>query len=79
MTASGEPPESLSPAERRLEEHLQLLRADAPSPPAPLVAQIVKTARWQRAVRHPLLAAGAVAAAVGDAIRLLLGTPSNRS
>ncbi len=79
MTAAGEPPEPLSPAERGLEEHLQLLRADAPSPPAPLVGDILKAARWQHAVRRPLLVVGAVAAAVSDAIRLLLGSPSKRS
>ncbi len=78
MIAADEPPEPLSPAERRLEQHLQLLRSDAPRPPAALVANIVKAARWQRAVRRPLLVVGTLATTVSDAIRLLLDSPSNR-
>ncbi len=78
MTPTAEPPEPLTPAERGLDRHLQLLRTDAPSPPAPMVANIVKAARWQRAVRRPLLVVGTLAATVSDAIRLLLGSPSNR-
>jgi hypothetical protein len=65
-------PEPVTAAERRLGEHLQLLR-DVPDAPAGLTGRVLRTARWQRAVREPLLAFGHVAAAVGDALRLLLG------
>jgi hypothetical protein len=79
MNGPDEPPEPLSPAERRLDEHMELLRTDAPAPPAPLVARIVHAARWQRAIRRPLVAVGALAGAVLDGVRLLLGSRTRRS
>ncbi len=78
MNGPREPSDALSPAERQLSQHLELLRTNAPVPPAPIVAKIVRTARWQRTVRRPLLVIGALAAAVGDGIRLLLGSPTER-
>lgn len=74
-----EEPDVLSPAERRLDEHLDMLRSDTPVPPAPLVARIVHAARWQRAIRRPLVAVGALAGAVADGVRLLLGSRTRRS
>jgi hypothetical protein len=44
-----------------------------------MVTHIVRTARWQRAVRRPLLAFAALAAAIGDGVRLLLGSRASRS
>jgi hypothetical protein len=44
-----------------------------------LVARIVHAARWQRAVRRPLVAVGALAGAVADGVRLLLGSRTRRS
>jgi hypothetical protein len=79
MSAADEPPETLSPAERRLGDHLQLLRAQAPQPPTALVARILRGARWQRAVRRPLMTIAMLGAAVADGIRLLFGSPRNRS
>ncbi len=79
MTGPEEPPDVLSPAERQLDEHLEMLRSDAPVPPAPLVARIVHAARWQRAIRRPLVAVGALAGAVADGVRLLLGSRTRRS
>ncbi len=79
MNRPPEPLEPLSPAEHRLIEHLQLLRTDAPIPPPPMVGQIVRAARWQRAVRQPLLAISAMAAAVGEGVRLLVGSRNPRS
>lgn len=79
MTGPEEPAEALNPAERRLDEYLELLRSDAPTPPAPLVGKIVRAARWQRTLRRPLVAVGALAAAVGDGVRLLLGSRTPRS
>ncbi len=64
--------EQPTPAERRLDEHLGLLR-DAPKAPASLVGHVVRTARWQQSLRAPLLAVAHLAAAATDAIRLLLG------
>lgn len=78
MTTPDNPSETPSPAERRLGEHLQLLRADAPTPPARMVPSIVRAVRWQRAIRRPLLAVGTLAATVGDAIRLLFRSPTSR-
>lgn len=79
MNGPDEPSDVLSPAERRLDEHLEMLRSDAPVPPAPLVARIVHAARWQRAIRRPLVAVGTLAGAVADGVRLLLGSRTRRS
>lgn len=67
MSAADEP---LTPAERRLDEHLALLRDDAPAPRADLVRRVTRTARWQDAVRKPLQVVGAVARAALDAFGL---------
>lgn len=79
MNGPDEPPDTLTPAERRLDEHMELLRTDAPVPPAPLVARIVHAARWQAAIRRPLVAIGALAGAVADGVRLLFGSRTRRS
>lgn len=71
MSAS-EPPEELSPAERRLEQHLALLR-DTPDAPASLTMHVLRSARWQQAIREPLLSVAHLAAAAIDTVRLLLG------
>lgn len=71
MTTS-EQPEELTPAERRLEEHLAVLR-NAPEVPASIAAHVLRRARWQQAVRTPALAVAQLAAATLDAVRLLLG------
>lgn len=73
MNETGEAPEARTPAERRLEEHLALLRMDPPQPSVALVPRIVHTARWQRAVRRPLLAMGALVGALFDGLRLVFG------
>jgi hypothetical protein len=79
MNGPEEPPEALSPAERRLHEHMELLRTEPPVAPAPLVVRIVHAARWQRAIRRPLVAVGALAGAIVDGLRLLLGSRTRRS
>lgn len=79
MNGPQEPLEPTTPAELRLGEHLQLLKGDPPQPSTALVTQIIRTARWQQAVRRPLLAIGALAAAVADGFRLLLGLHRGRS
>lgn len=71
MNAGDSRADDLSPAERRLTEHLELLRATPPTTPA-LVPQVIRGVRWQRAARDPLLLVGAVAAAVLEGLGLVL-------
>lgn len=68
----GRPP---SPAaERRLDEHLALLRpGESEAPERSLVARIVRRARAQQLLRAPLRVAGMIAAAVFDGVATLLG------
>jgi hypothetical protein len=75
MTPDADPPSLL---ERRLDEHLELLRTESLQPPGTLVRHIVHTARWQRAIRQPLLAVAGLASAVSDGVRLLFGSRSRR-
>ncbi len=79
MTPAEADSEELSPAERRLSQHLVVLNDDPPRPAPVLTEIILRTARWQRAVRVPLSAIGQLAATVGDGLRLLLGPRSGRS
>ncbi len=71
MSDHAAPDDEPTVAERALATHMELLRASPPSPGPGIVARIVHTARWQRALRRPVLALGAVAAAALDAIRIL--------
>ena len=64
-------------AERRLGEHLQLLRHAAPDPDRALVPRIVRTARWQRIIREPVRVAGMIAGAALDGL-LALVSPGRR-
>ncbi len=79
MSAADEPPETLSPAERGLADHLQLLRAQAPQPPLAMMATILRSVRWQRAIRRPLLTIATLGATFAEGIRLLFGSPRKRS
>lgn len=72
MTDAREPPEDMSPAEARLQRHLELLRHEVLPSLRPLTETIVRTARWQRAVRAPLAAVGSLGGALADGLRLLL-------
>ncbi len=78
MSADDNDVDDLSPAEQRLSEHLELLRTTAPSAGPELAALIVRRARWQRAMRDPLLLVGAVAAAIGESLGLALRPPAGR-
>jgi hypothetical protein len=71
MSTEGSPPSS--PAQERLDEHLELLRAEDPGPGRSLAPRIVRTARWQRALRAPVQVAAAVVGAVIDALSGLMG------
>jgi hypothetical protein len=77
VTGQAGPPSEPTAAERRLDEHLELLRAIPPEPGRALVAQTVRTARWQRAVRAPLQVAGLIAAALVDGLSRLIGQRSS--
>ena len=67
------PADSSSPAERRLDEHLDALRSGWPVPGTSLVKRVVRTARWQRAVRAPLKVVAMIAGAVLDGLSGLAG------
>ncbi len=69
----------LSAAERRLDEHLELLRASPPDATLELVPQVIRAVRWQRAIRDPLLLVGAVAAAFAETARFLLESAGGQS
>ncbi len=61
-------------AERRLDEHLSLLRkAEDESAGRSLPHRVVRVARAQRLVRAPLQVAGTIAAGILDGIAGLLG------
>jgi hypothetical protein len=62
-----------SAAEERLLHHLYALREDAPEPAAPLPAAVMRTARWQAAVRPFAQTAGRLIAGMGDAARVMAG------
>jgi len=65
-------PRELIPAERRLAEHLELLRAEGPQPGTELVPRVVRTVRWQRVARAPLRVAGMIAGAFFDGLLRLV-------
>jgi hypothetical protein len=71
MNAGDPPADELTPAERRLTEHLELLRASPPTGGPQLVPRVIRGARWQRAVREPMVLVGMVASAVADGLALL--------
>lgn len=78
MNRPPDPPDERSPAEQRLNEHLQLLKTDLPQPSVALVRRIVRAARWQRAIRRPLLTIANFAGAIADGIRLLISSRTSR-
>ena len=69
----------LTAAERRLDQHLELLRASPPAATRELVPRVIRAVRWQRAIRDPLLLVGAVATAVAEAARFLLEPAGGKS
>lgn len=76
---NGEHDEADTPAERRLGQHLELLRAQGPKPGRDLVRRVVRSARWQRILRPPLRVAGMIAASVLDGLAALVGRTRHRS
>jgi hypothetical protein len=74
---AGDPPDDeLTPAERRLTQHLELLRATPPTGRPELVPRVIRGVRWQRAIREPLVLVGAVAKAVLEGLGLVLKPPA---
>jgi hypothetical protein len=61
------------PAERRLDEHLELLRDSPPSPGTALVPRVVRTARWQSFLRAPLRVVGMIGLAFVQGLSTLFG------
>ncbi len=61
------------PAERRLDEHLALLRDSPPEPGTALVPRVVRTARWQGMLRAPLRVVAMIGAAFLQGITTLAG------
>jgi hypothetical protein len=79
MNAGDPPTDDLTPAERRLTQHLELLRASPPTVAPQIVATVLRGVRWQRAVREPLALVGVVASAVFDGLALLFGPTAGGS
>lgn len=75
---NDEPREMSPEAERRLAEHLELLRTDRRQPSLALADRVVRTARWQRVARAPLRVMGMLAGSVLDAITRLVA-PGRRN
>jgi hypothetical protein len=72
MSRADNEDEDVSPAERRLSEHLEVLRADPPIAGPEVIARIVRRARWQIAIRDPLVFVGALSGAIAEGVGLLL-------
>jgi hypothetical protein len=79
MSDGEDPADDLTPAEGRLSEHLELLRANPPTAAPELIGRIIRSVRWQRAIRDPLVLVGAVASAIAESLRLLVKPPAGRS
>lgn len=68
MTGPDGPEDQLTPAQQRVAGHLALLRAQPPTPDTSLVRRVMRTTRWQQAVRAPLRVVTMIAGAVLDAL-----------
>ena len=77
--SADETGEELTAAERRLAEYLELLRASPPSTTPQLVPRVIRSVRWQRAIRDPLLLVGAVAAALVEGASALIKPSAGKS
>ena len=73
MSAPSNADDDLTPAERRLWDHLELLRSQPPAAGPELIPRIVRSARWQIAIRDQVLFVGAVAMAISEGFSLLCG------
>ena len=73
MNAGDSPVDDLTPAERGLTKHLEVLRVSPPSGGPELVPRVIRSVRWQRAIRDPLVLVGTVATAIAEGMGLLFG------
>jgi hypothetical protein len=69
-------PDATSPAEEQLLRHLHALREPPPDPDRTLAAIIIRTARWQAAVRPFAQAAGNLIGGMADSARIMAGRPA---
>jgi hypothetical protein len=76
MSAGDSAADDLTPAERHLTEHLELLRMSPPAATPYLVPRVIRGVRWQRAIRDPVLLVGVVAAALVEGLGLLFKPPA---
>ena len=60
-------------ADQRVSELLADLERNAAPPPGNLSDRVVRTARWQHAVRNSLVISSELATVVGVALRLTVG------
>lgn len=60
-------------ADQRLHELLRDLEHNAASPPPDLPDSVVRTARWQHAVRNSLVISSELATVIGAALKLAAG------
>jgi hypothetical protein len=79
MNAGDFPTDELSPAERRLAQHLDMLRTSPPTGAPELVPRVIRGVRWQGAIRDPLVLVGVVAAAVVEGLDLVFKLPGGGS
>jgi hypothetical protein len=61
-------------ADQRVHELLRDLERNAAAPPPDLPASVLRTARWQHAVRGSLVISSELATVVGAALKLAAGT-----
>jgi hypothetical protein len=67
-----------TPAEERLLAYIETLREEPPESTGRLVAEIVRTARWQSALRPYLQVAGTLAGALVIAARVVVDPRAER-
>jgi hypothetical protein len=79
MNAGDSSVDDLTPAELRLSKHLEVLRVSPPSGGPELVPRVIRSVRWQRAIRDPLVLVGAIAAALANGVGLLFSRPEDGS
>ncbi len=78
MSGTDPEPDVITPAQRRLLELVATLRGETPEPATDLGSRVVRTARWQQAVRAPLAAIGRLAGTVAEGLGLLAGHGGRR-
>lgn len=66
------------PAERRLSEHLAVVRANPPEASGNLASRVLRSARWQRLVRAPITLIGTLIGALADAFSAWSGARRER-